>query len=452
MTSIAPVNFATPLSGKETIRAFGVSSNGIPCGQDFLLTTAQIAALAENNISVSPAVTAYVSGGQTLATALTSTFNNITTAAAGAASVKLPASAVGLEVIVSNQGANAVQIFGVSPDTINGVATGTGIAFTGTFDGVLGGNTPAAASVTTLAASSTASTTALTATATSNQLVLGTTRTLTLTAPTPASSSRTVTLPDPGGADSVAYLALAQTLTNKTLTGTFDGVLGGNTPAAASVTTLTASSTASATAVTATNTSNQLVLGTTRTLTLTAPTPASSSRTVTLPDPGGSDSVAYLALAQTLTNKTLTAPVIHTPPLAVGASATITAVSAGKTILLNTASGSVATLPAATGSGDIYYFVVTTTATSNAHKILAASGSDYMNGIATGQNANTAKVFSSAASTNHSIQMPFAGTQPSGGFIGDWFEVTDVATNLWQVTGMYQAGTTPTTPFSSATS
>ena len=478
MTSIAPVNFATPLSGKETIRAFGVSSNGIPCGQDFLLTTAQIAALAENNISVSPAVTAYVSGGQTLATALTSTFNNITTAAAGAASVKLPASAVGLEVIVSNQGANAVQSFGVSPDTINGVATGTGIsipvgaifvftcavvgnwlqnvqtggAFTGTFDGVLGGNTPAAASVTTLAASSTASTTALTATATSNQLVLGTTRTLTLTAPTPASSSRTVTLPDPGGADSVAYLALAQTLTNKTLTGTFDGVLGGNTPAAASVTTLTASSTASATAVTATNTSNQLVLGTTRTLTLTAPTPASSSRTVTLPDPGGSDSVAYLALAQTLTNKTLTAPVIHTPPLAVGASATITAVSAGKTILLNTASGSVATLPAATGSGDIYYFVVTTTATSNAHKILAASGSDYMNGIATGQNANTAKVFSSAASTNHSIQMPFAGTQPSGGFIGDWFEVTDVATNLWQVTGMYQAGTTPTTPFSSATS
>ena len=390
MTSIAPVNFATPLSGKETIRAFGVSSNGIPCGQDFLLTTAQIAALAENNISVSPAVTAYVSGGQTLATALTSTFNNITTAAAGAASVKLPASAVGLEVIVSNQGANAVQIFGVSPDTINGVATGTGISI-------------------------------------------------------------------PVGAIFVFTCAvvgnwLQNVQTGGAFTGTFDGVLGGNTPAAASVTTLAASSTASTTALTATATSNQLVLGTTRTLTLTAPTPASSSRTVTLPDPGGSDSVAYLALAQTLTNKTLTAPVIHTPPLAVGASATITAVSAGKTILLNTASGSVATLPAATGSGDIYYFVVTTTATSNAHKILAASGSDYMNGIATGQNANTAKVFSSAASTNHSIQMPFAGTQPSGGFIGDWFEVTDVATNLWQVTGMYQAGTTPTTPFSSATS
>ena len=390
MTSIAPVNFATPLSGKETIRAFGVSSNGIPCGQDFLLTTAQIAALAENNISVSPAVTAYVSGGQTLATALTSTFNNITTAAAGAASVKLPASAVGLEVIVSNQGANAVQIFGVSPDTINGVATGTGISI-------------------------------------------------------------------PVGAIFVFTCAvvgnwLQNVQTGGAFTGTFDGVLGGNTPAAASVTTLAASSTASTTALTATATSNQLVLGTTRTLTLTAPTPASSSRTVTLPDPGGSDSVAYLALAQTLTNKTLTAPVIHTPPLAVGASATITAVSAGKTILLNTASGSVATLPAATGSGDIYYFVVTTTATSNAHKILAASGSDYMNGIATGQNANTAKVFSSAASTNHSIQMPFAGTQPSGGFIGDWFEVTDVAINLWQVTGMYQAGTTPTTPFSSATS
>lgn len=63
-------------------------------------------------------------------------------------------------------------------------------------------------------------------------------------------------------------------------------------------------------ALTVAPTSNQIVLGTTRTLTLTAPTPAGASRTLTLPDPGGNDSVVYLALAQPLTNKTLTSPTL----------------------------------------------------------------------------------------------------------------------------------------------
>lgn len=140
-------------------------------------------------------------------------------------------------------------------------------------------------------------------------------------------------------------------------------------------------------------------------------------------------------------------------PTAVGATLTVTPAMAGSTILLDTAAGSVATLPAASGSGAVYRFVVKTTATSNAHKILAASVSDFVNGNATGHTAAGATLtFSAAAATAHSIQMPFAGTQPSGGFIGDWFEFRDIAANLWTVSGQYQAGTTATTPFSSATS
>ena len=139
-------------------------------------------------------------------------------------------------------------------------------------------------------------------------------------------------------------------------------------------------------------------------------------------------------------------------PVPAGATLTLTAAQSNSAILLNTAAGSVVTLPAATGSGNRYRFKVTTTTTSGAHKILAASSSDFLNGIVTGENAGTAKCFASAASTNHSLQMPFSGSQPSGGFIGDWFDVEDVAANLWTVSGMYQAGTTPTTPFSSATS
>jgi hypothetical protein len=155
--------------------------------------------------------------------------------------------------------------------------------------------------------------------------------------------------------------------------------------------------------------------------------------------------------AGTFTTLTATSMAGNTPQAA-GATLAVTTAMNGKAILLDTAAGSVCTLPAATGSGVNYKFIVKTTTTSGAHKILAASSSDFLNGIVTGENANTAKCFASAAATNHSIQMPFAGSQPSGGFIGDWFEVTDIAVNLWTVKGMYQAGTTPTTPFSAATS
>lgn len=141
-------------------------------------------------------------------------------------------------------------------------------------------------------------------------------------------------------------------------------------------------------------------------------------------------------------------------PIAAGATLSLTAANSDTVTLLNTAAGSVVTLPAALGTGNIYKFVVTTTTTSGAHKILAASSSDFLIGNSVGHTtAGATLTFSStSASTNHSIQMPFAGTQPSGGLIGDWYEFTDVAATLWAVKGMYTAGTTATTPFSTATS
>lgn len=130
-----------------------------------------------------------------------------------------------------------------------------------------------------------------------------------------------------------------------------------------------------------------------------------------------------------------------------GATCTITTTMAGSTINLNVAAGSVATLPAATGSGNTYRFVVTTTTTSAADKILAASTSDKLQGTQIGWTGSTAKVFACLGNTS-AIQMPFAGTQPSGGFLGDTFLYRDIGVNLWQVDGVYQAGTTPTTPCS----
>lgn len=184
----------------------------------------------------------------------------------------------------------------------------------------------------------------------------------------------------------------------------------------------------------------------------------SQNTPVTQHEFAGSTSGTTILKAPAVAGGTVTLPASGTisttamAPIAAGATLAVTAAMSGSVILLNIAAGSVATLPASTGSGAKYRFVVTTTATSNAHKILAASSSDFLNGVAVGHvAAGTTLTFSSAAATNHSIQMPVAGTSPSGGTIGDWFEFIDVAANLWTVSGAYQSGTTSTTPFSTAT-
>lgn len=127
---------------------------------------------------------------------------------------------------------------------------------------------------------------------------------------------------------------------------------------------------------------------------------------------------------------------------------------AGITYLLNTAAGSVLTLPAATGSGLNITVAVSVSATSNAHKILTSPITDKLVGNASGGTVTThaaLQFFGNVANAFHSLQMPFAGTQPSGGIEGDLFSLTDIAAGVWLVEAMFQSGTTPTTPFSTAT-
>jgi hypothetical protein len=72
-------------------------------------------------------ITARVGGGQGSATPLTSEVNRIATVASAGDSVLLPPSVAGLSVIVINHGANLMQVFGAGTDTIDDVATATGV-------------------------------------------------------------------------------------------------------------------------------------------------------------------------------------------------------------------------------------------------------------------------------------------------------------------------------------
>jgi hypothetical protein len=87
--------------------------------------------------STDTGITALAGGGQTGATLLTAQFNKVATVASGNDSVALPAigvtpsklGAIGSQVIVRNASAsNSLQVFGSGTDTINDVATGTGVA------------------------------------------------------------------------------------------------------------------------------------------------------------------------------------------------------------------------------------------------------------------------------------------------------------------------------------
>ena len=74
-------------------------------------------------------ITAFAGGGQASATQLNSAVNVVSVIATNADSVKLPPAVVGREItVVNSDAAQSLQVFGYGTDTINGVATGTGVA------------------------------------------------------------------------------------------------------------------------------------------------------------------------------------------------------------------------------------------------------------------------------------------------------------------------------------
>jgi hypothetical protein len=78
--------------------------------------------------SIQDNITANAGGGQGAAFPITTQTARITTVATAGDSVKLPASQPGLELVLINHGANPMQVYGSSTDTIDDVATATGVS------------------------------------------------------------------------------------------------------------------------------------------------------------------------------------------------------------------------------------------------------------------------------------------------------------------------------------
>jgi hypothetical protein len=84
--------------------------------------TATTANITNTYNSATNAITAFATGGQASATALTTTINRITTCATLHDSVKLPTSAAGRMIKVINDGATGVDVYPATGDLITGLA------------------------------------------------------------------------------------------------------------------------------------------------------------------------------------------------------------------------------------------------------------------------------------------------------------------------------------------
>jgi hypothetical protein len=127
---------------------------------------------------------------------------------------------------------------------------------------------------------------------------------------------------------------------------------------------------------------------------------------------------------------------------------------AGRTLLLGEVGGNAAltlTLPAATGTGAVYKFIVSVTNTSN-YKIQVADATDTIDGVMMYLDVDGTAVtaFPTVAASD---TITLNGTT-QGGIIGDYLELIDIATNQYHVRGVMRvpAGSNPATPFSAAVS
>lgn len=118
---------------------------------------------------------------------------------------------------------------------------------------------------------------------------------------------------------------------------------------------------------------------------------------------------------------------------------------AGITIVSNLAATQTATLPAATGSGNVYRFFVKTTKTGNL-VIQVASSSDIILG-AVGMATDAAGVTIPTAAASDTITMNGSTT---GGLLGSQVVLQDVASGVWAVSGFIVSSGAEATPFSAA--
>lgn len=136
-----------------------------------------------------------------------------------------------------------------------------------------------------------------------------------------------------------------------------------------------------------------------------------------------------------------------------GATASLSEADSGSLVLMDRAAGIVFTLPAACKIGTTFDFIVTTTVTSNAYKVITGAGTELLIGGYTSvdtDSANALAFFTGNGSTHVAVNMTAAGSNALGGIQGTKLRFEKVSATLWEVTGIVECGGTPATAFATS--
>jgi hypothetical protein len=139
-----------------------------------------------------------------------------------------------------------------------------------------------------------------------------------------------------------------------------------------------------------------------------------------------------------------------------GSAIALTSANDRQVIKLDTLTGSVATLPAATGSGIRLRFLVTVLATSNSHKIQVANASDFIIGMLTQLSDDAPPTVKGWAAANsgtvatNSDTITLNRSTTGSDTVGEYLDLEDVAANTWAVSGLLSGTGTEATPFTAA--
>ena len=132
-----------------------------------------------------------------------------------------------------------------------------------------------------------------------------------------------------------------------------------------------------------------------------------------------------------------------------GATRSLSEFESGSVCLFDRAAGIVYTLPTAK-PGLVYDFIVSTTITSNAAKVITSAGTELLIGGYTNVDTDTSNAvaaFTANGSTHVSVSMNGTTT---GGILGTKIRFTCLSTTRWMVEGIVQGSGTVATAFSTS--
>lgn len=136
-----------------------------------------------------------------------------------------------------------------------------------------------------------------------------------------------------------------------------------------------------------------------------------------------------------------------------GATASLSEFDSGSLVLMDRAAGIVFTLPAACAVGTFFDFLVTTSVTSNAYKVITGAGTELLIGGYTSvdtDSSNAMATFTGNGSTHVAVNMTAAASNALGGLLGTSLRFTKLTSTQWEVLGKVMTGGTPATAFATS--